>query len=80
MQQIIFNTIIIIFVLEFLFERILSYLNQRSWKAELPEQFKEIYDAEKYQKAREYSQINSKVGTLGSVLSFVVILLALFMG
>ncbi len=80
MQQTIFISIILIFTLEFLFERILSYLNQRSWKAELPEQFKDIYDAEKYQKAREYSQINSKVGALGSVLSFVVILLALFMG
>lgn len=80
MQQIIFNTIIIIFTLEFLFERILSYLNQRSWKAELPQQFKEIYDAEKYQRAREYSQINSKVGTIGSVISFIVILTAIFMG
>ena len=79
MEQIIFNTLVIIFILEFIFERVLSYLNQKSWKEDLPKQFKDIYDADKYQTAMEYSKINSKVGALGSVLSFIIILLALFL-
>jgi len=80
MKEIIFNTIVIIFVLEFIFERILSYLNQRSWKKDLPEQFKDIYDKDKYQKAMDYSKINAKVGAISSSVSFIIILLALFMG
>jgi len=80
MKELIFNTIIIIFTLDFLFERILSYLNQRSWKKDLPEEFKGIYDAEKYKTAMEYAQINSKISLLSSSLSFVLILVALLNG
>ncbi len=80
MQHIIFNTIVIIFILEFLFERLLSYLNQRNWTAVLPKEFKGIYDQEKYQTAMDYSKANSKVGIISSLLSFVIILLALFLG
>ncbi len=78
LSDIVFWLVVVIFILEFLFERILSYLNQRSWTDKLPEQFKDIYSPKKYQEAKEYSKANSKVETLGSTLSFVVIMMALF--
>jgi len=46
----------------------------------LPKEFKGIYDQEKYQTAMDYSKANSKVGIISSLLSFVIILLALFLG
>ena len=76
----IFWTVILIFILEFLFERVLSILNQQSWSANLPEQFKDIYNQKKYQEAMDYSKANSKVGLISSTLSFIVIILALTLG
>jgi STE24 endopeptidase len=80
LSNIIFWTVILIFILEFLLERVLSILNQKSWSAELPEQFKEIYNQKKYQEAMDYSKANSKIGMISSSFSFIVILLALFLG
>lgn len=79
-HHIIFYTVVIIFISEFVFERVLSYLNQRNWSLEIPDQVKEFYEEEKYQKAMNYSKVNSKLGIISSILGFALILMALFLG
>ena len=80
LSNIIFVSVILIFILGFIFDRVLSYLNQNSWKKDLPSQFKGIYNVEKYHVAMNYSIINAKSGALESSLSFGVILLVLYFG
>jgi len=80
LSTIIFWSLITIFSLDFIFDRLLSLWNQRSWKSELPKEFQEIYDKEKYQTARKYSQLNSRLAALSSILSFLTISTALIMG
>ena len=80
LSNIIFISVILIFIFGFIFDRVLSYLNQNSWKKDLPNQFKGIYNVEKYHVAMNYSIINAKNGALESSLSFVVILLVLYFG
>jgi len=78
LSNIIFISVILIFIFGFIFDRVLSYLNKNSWKKDLPNQFKGIYNVEKYHVAMNYSIINAKNGALESSLSFVVILLVLY--
>jgi len=78
LSDIIFWSVVIIFTLEFIFDRVLSYLNQKSWSDELPKEFEDIYDKKKYQEAKEYAIANSKVEMISSTVSFAVIMMALF--
>ncbi|MCG8308035.1 MAG: M48 family metallopeptidase [Cytophagales bacterium] len=62
---------------DFIYSKILEYLNIRSMKAELPEEVKDIYDEEKYKKSIAYARTNNKFGlltsTFGFILSFILI-------
>jgi len=78
LSDIIFWSVVVIISLEFIFERTLSYLNQKSWSDELPVEFKDIYDKKKYQEAKEYAIANSKVSMISSTVSFVAMMMALF--
>ncbi len=80
MENLIFYTILIIFVLDFVFERLLAWLNQRNWSLEIPDELQPYYDIEKYKKARDYSRANYRMGLLSSTISFVLILVALSFG
>lgn len=80
MEQTIFLVIILIIVLDFLFDRIMDYLNSTRWSKQLPEELKGIYDEDKYRKSQEYARTNMRFGLLTSTLSFVFILLMLLFG
>ncbi len=80
MEQTIFLVIILIIVLDFLFDRIMDYLNSTRWSKKLPEELKGIYDEDKYRKSQEYARTNMRFGLLTSTLSFVFILLMLLFG
>ncbi len=73
-----FYIIIAIIILDFAFERYLSYLNSTMWSNALPEAFKGIYDEEKYRKSQDYFKDNQKFGHLTSSFSLVLILGMLF--
>ena len=73
-----FYIIIAIVILDFAFERYLSYLNSTMWSNTLPEAFKGIYDEEKYRKSQDYFKDNQKFGHLTSSFSLVLILGMLF--
>lgn len=58
--------------IDFLYNKILEYLNIRSLKPELPEEVKDIYDAEKYKKSIAYAKTNNKFGLITSTFSFIL--------
>ena len=72
-----FYIIIAIIVLDFAFERYLSYLNSTMWSNKLPDEFEGIYDEEKYKKSQDYFKENQKFGRITSSFSFVLIILML---
>jgi len=79
-EQILLYVILLIIILDYLFDRVMDYLNASRWSKTLPEELKGIYDEEKYRKAQEYSRVNRRLGTITSTLSFVFILLMLIFG
>lgn len=72
MVQVIFYLILIILVLDFAFERYLSYINIQYSKTPLPAILKGIYDPEKYAKQQDYFRTNSRFGMLTSLFSFLL--------
>ncbi|MBW6479151.1 MAG: M48 family metallopeptidase [Bacteroidales bacterium] len=80
MPQTLFYIILIILVLDFLFDRLLDYLNSTRWSNELPGELKGIYDEDKYRKSQNYLKENMRFGLLTSGLSFILIIAFLLMG
>jgi len=80
MAQILFYTIIIILVVDFVFERCLSFLNIQNSKKKLPTILQDIYDLEKYTKQQDYFRTNTRFGMLTSTVSFLITLLMYSLG
>lgn len=80
MEQIILIIIIAIIVFDFIFDRIMDYLNASRWSNKLPDELKGIYDEEKYRKSQDYSRVNMRFGLFTASLSFLLILLMLTLG
>lgn len=69
-----------IVVLDFLLERILGYLNDKSSKAPIPAELTGVYDKEQYQKSQEYQSVIGKFSNLTASFSFLLTLSALYFG
>lgn len=81
MKELIFYIIIAIVVFNFLFERILDYLNNSMISPDLPSDLKGIYDEDKYQKSQNYLKENSRFSMISATLTFLIIIgLLLFDG
>ena len=76
----IFWTIIGIILLDFIFEKVLDYLNYKNMKDEIPAELEGIYDEEKYRKSQQYEKVNSRFSLLTSLFSLSLILVMLFAG
>lgn len=71
--------IIIAFVIfEFIFGKVLDFLNAKSWDQQLPEIVSDLYDAEKYAKAKAYAKENGKLALISGGLSFVLTIVVLY--
>ncbi|MCQ2210445.1 MAG: M48 family metallopeptidase [Paludibacteraceae bacterium] len=79
MYTTLFWIIIAILVCDFVLETVLDYLNGKQVSLELPDEVKDIYDAEKYKKQQEYFKTNQKFGTISDIFSFVVMMLMFFL-
>ena len=75
-----FIIIVALICFDFIFDKVLDYLNSKNWKAEIPDEMKDYYDRDKYDKARAYQKENGKLSLISSALSFTLILTVLFMG
>ena len=74
-----FTIIILILVLDYILERILNYLNLTHLSSDLPSDLVGIYDPEKYKKSQQYFKANSSFAFITSTISFLAILLMLFL-
>lgn len=73
-----FIVIISIILLDFIFDKVLDYLNLRNLSPVLPKEAEGIYDAEKYKKSQEYYKVNDKFSTITSIFSLLALLGMLF--
>jgi len=68
--------ILITLLADFILHTAADILNLKNLTSELPDEFSDMYDAEKYTKAQEYLKINTRFGWISS--SFDVIILLIF--
>jgi len=81
MSQILFFIIIGLLLVDFIFERFLEFLNSTQWSDQLPEEVKDIYDEQEYQKQQAYEKANFRFSMLSSSFSFALMfLMVLFSG
>jgi STE24 endopeptidase len=80
MYNAVFIIIIAIILFDYILERILGMLNTSRMADELPEEVKDVYEPEQYQKSQNYKKTNDRFGIITSSFSLVVILLMFFLG
>jgi STE24 endopeptidase len=80
MYTFLFYIIVGIIAFDFALERYLDYLNGKKWSAELPDEVKDVYDAERYRKQQEYKRVNDRFSLITSSFSILIVLLMLFLG
>jgi STE24 endopeptidase len=80
MHNSVYYIILIIIVLDFLFERYLEYLNSTSLSVKLPVALKGIYNEEQYARSQEYEKVKSRFSLITASLSFLVIILMFALG
>ena len=78
MSQILFYIIIGLLVADFIFERFLEFLNSTQWSDRLPEEVKDIYDEQEYQKQQAYEKANYRFSMFSSSFSFALMFLMVF--
>lgn len=76
----IFIIIIVFLCLDFVFERVLEYLNAKHMSPMLPENLKGIYDEQEYRRFQSYKRENGRLGSWSSGFGFVVMMLFLLAG
>lgn len=76
----IFTIIVAIVIFNYVFSRILEYLNSTRYGAPIPGELEDVYDKEKYQKSMAYKKVNYRFAILTGTFSLAVILLMLFYG
>jgi STE24 endopeptidase len=80
MHNIYFYIIIAVFVLNFAWEQILSYLNRKRMSPHIPKDLEGIYNPEEYARQQAYQKTNSRFGLISGGFSFVVVLVVLLFG
>lgn len=78
MANTLFIIIIILLIADYIFDRLLDYLNSLYWSNDLPDQLQGIYDAEKYSKSQDYEKTKHRFGLFSSSLSFIAMMCMLF--
>lgn len=65
---------------DFVFDKVLSALNDKNRKLPIPATLEGIYDEEKYKKSQEYHKVVNNFSILTSSISFVIALCMLYFG
>lgn len=76
----IFIIIVVFLCLDFIFERILEYLNSKHMSLVLPESLKGIYDEKEYGRFQSYKRENGRLDSWSSGFGFVVMMVFLLVG
>lgn len=72
-QQLLF-LLLSLLTLDFVFDKVLDYLNLKHQKTVLPEALKDVYDQEKFSKSQKYFMTNARFSIISSSISFLIIL------
>ncbi len=78
--EVLLTIILAILVFDFVFDKVLDWLNLKNLKTNLPDQVKGIYDEEKYQKSMEYTRVNTRFSFLTSTFSFLLSFILILTG
>lgn len=77
--QIIFYLLISIILFNFIKDYFLDYLNSKFFDKKIPENLRDIYDKEKYQKSQDYKKTLYKFGKISKAYSLTILLLFFFL-
>jgi STE24 endopeptidase len=80
MHNILFYIILAIIIVDFVVERWLDYLNGKKLTSELPDELKDVYEADQYKKSQEYKRVNDRFSLITGSFGFVLILIMLLFG
>ncbi len=72
--------ILIAIIVSFLLDLVSDLLNLKTLNDDLPDEFKGVYEEEKYRKAQEYSAVKIKAGQIQSVVNLIAFLAFWFFG
>lgn len=67
--ELIFTLILTFVVAQFLFAKLVDYLNIKALNDHLPKEFADVYDGDKYKKSQEYLRVNTRFGGINSAVS-----------
>lgn len=75
-------TVIIISALfvSFVLDLVADYLNLKALRKEIPDEFKDVYDAERYAKSQEYTKVRTKFGFITGTFGLLLLLVFWFLG
>jgi STE24 endopeptidase len=76
----ILKLILLVLFIDFLIDTYLNYRDKKSWKHELPEEAKSIFNEVDYQKAKAYAKDKNKLAFWSSLVSSPIALIALILG
>ncbi len=74
-----FIIIIAILVFNYIFSRILEYLNARKYGDPIPEELEDVYDKEEYAKSMKYKRVNYRFAILTGAFSFLLVMAMFFL-
>ena len=77
--KLIFFLIIAFIAAKFLFAEFVDYLNLKALDPELPDEFKDVFDSEKYRKSQDYLRVNTRFDSIHSSVSILITLLFLIL-
>lgn len=66
--------------LDYILDLVSNSLNLKALDPELPDEFSEVFDSEKYRKSQEYTRVRTRFGLLTGTFDLAVILLFWFFG
>lgn len=72
MHEAVFWVIIVIIVVDFIFENYLEYLNAKRMGTSLPVELKGIYNEDEYSRQQGYQRENHRFGILAGTVSFLI--------
>ena len=80
MHNNLFYVIVAILVLQYILDTFLNYLNAKNFGNPLPDELKNVFDQDEYQKSQDYKKTNYRFGILTSTFSLLLTLAFLNFG
>lgn len=74
----IFWLIVAFIIFEFVFNKLIDFVNSKSWNQKIPSILENLYEKEEYTKAKKYAEENGKLELISAVFSLIFALALLF--